>query len=453
MEIFSDPSTVLLATLIALVFAYFNYKFKRSSPFRGKNLPPGSYGLPLIGESISFVRAQTQNKTVQWIQDRVNKHGPVFKTSILGSKVAIVTGQAGNRFVFNGGDGALSLNQPKSVTKILGKYSLFEITGPRHKLIRAAIAAFVTPESIQRYLGDMESVIQKKLFKELEGKDMVYAVPLMKTIAFNVICTVFFGLPDDDDERDELLKDFSTTVKGAWAVPLDFPGTVFHRALRARKRLDGNGEPLLEDEILDLSLSLIMASHDTVTVVLSLFIRQLAKDPEVFQKVLEEHKEVEKAKRGREGEKLSWHEIQMMKYTWKVAQELMRIDPPVFGNFRLAERDINFDGYDIPKGWQVFWATSGTHMDNNIFEDAFKFDPSRFENPTRSYPPYTYIPFGAGPRVCPGADFTRVEILLVIHHMVTEFQWTQMVPNEPITRQPVPLPAKGLPIILQPANH
>ena len=71
--------------------------------------------------------------------------------------------------------------------------------------------------------------------------------------------------------------------------------------------------------------------------------------------VVTEHKEVEKAKRGREGEKLSWHEIQMMKYTWKVAQELMRIDPPVFGNFRLAERDINFDGYDIPKGWQVMY--------------------------------------------------------------------------------------------------
>lgn len=167
MEILSE-TTVLLVTLLALVFAYLNFKFKGSSPSRGKKLPPGSYGLPLIGESISFVRAQKLNKTVQWIQDRVNKHGPVFKTSILGSKVVILTGQAGNRFVFNGGDGALSLNQPKSVTKILGKYSLFEITGSRHKLIRGAVAAFVKPESIQRYLGDMESVIQQKLFKVLD---------------------------------------------------------------------------------------------------------------------------------------------------------------------------------------------------------------------------------------------------------------------------------------------
>lgn len=69
--------------------------------------------------------------------------------------------------------------------------------------------------------------------------------------------------------------------------------------------------------------------------------------------VLTEHKEVDNAKRARGGEKLNWNEIQMMKYTWRVAQELMRLDPPVFGNFRLAVRDIKFDDYDIPKGWQV----------------------------------------------------------------------------------------------------
>jgi cytochrome P450 len=27
--------------------------------------------------------------------------------------------------------------------------------------------------------------------------------------------------------------------------------------------------------------------------------------------------------------------------------------PPIFGNFRVALKDIEFDGYFIPKGWQV----------------------------------------------------------------------------------------------------
>lgn len=45
--------------------------------------------------------------------------------------------------------------------------------------------------------------------------------------------------------------------------------------------------------------------------------------------------------------------MQMMKYTWRVAQELMRITPPAAGNFRVITRDITFNGFDIPKGWQV----------------------------------------------------------------------------------------------------
>jgi hypothetical protein len=42
-----------------------------------------------------------------------------------------------------------------------------------------------------------------------------------------------------------------------------------------------------------------------------------------------------------------------MKLTWRVAQETLRIDPPFFGNVRTTLEDVEFDGYRIPKGWQV----------------------------------------------------------------------------------------------------
>lgn len=53
--------------------------------------------------------------------------------------------------------------------------------------------------------------------------------------------------------------------------------------------------------------------------------------------------------------------------------------PPVFGGFRKALKDVEFGGYLIPKGWQIFWAAL-THMDESIFEEPSKFDPTRFEN-------------------------------------------------------------------------
>lgn len=153
--------SLIFATLfVVLVF----FKFI-VSPFVGKKLPPGSFGVPLIGESISFVKAQKQDRTHEWILSRIKKYGPIFKTSILGSKMVILTGQAGNRFVFTGGENGISCNQPTSVVRVLGKNSLFEISGSRHKLIRGAITNFLKPESIQRFVAKMDSLVQQQLFK------------------------------------------------------------------------------------------------------------------------------------------------------------------------------------------------------------------------------------------------------------------------------------------------
>lgn len=66
-----------------------------------------------------------------------------------------------------------------------------------------------------------------------------------------------------------------------------------------------------------------------------------------------EQEEVVKAVEAMDDGKLRWSEIQMMKHTWRVAQELMRLTPPAFGNFKCASRDTTFDGFDIPKGYKV----------------------------------------------------------------------------------------------------
>ncbi|TXG49969.1 hypothetical protein EZV62_025844 [Acer yangbiense] len=431
--------TILLVALIALVFRFFRLKF---SPLPGKKLPPGSFGFPLLGESLSFMRAQKQDRTDEWMQTRIDKYGPVFKTSLAGSKTVVLTGQAGNRFLFSGDDNGISYNQPGNVAKILGKYSLLEISGPKHKLIRGAISKFLNPESIQRYVEEMDSLVQKQLFKELAGKDSVKIVTSMKKINFNSntgrgrVCKVLSNLiAIRKREMEEGIVDSQDNMISSLLV------------LRSE-----NGEPLMEQEILDLFLSLIMASNDTTTVLLTHLVRLMSRDSEIYNKVLAEQNEVVEAKKGSDG-KLTWNGIQMMKYTWRVTQEVMRFTPPLLGNFRQVTSDIHFDGFHIPKGWQLLWVASSTHMNKDIFEDPNKFDPSRFETSSKAaFPPYTYVPFGAGPRMCPGAEFVRAKILLVIHHLITKYQWTELIPNEPVTCDPLPYPAMGLPVKLYKRN-
>ncbi|KAL0000846.1 hypothetical protein SO802_014627 [Lithocarpus litseifolius] len=89
-----------------------------------------------------------------------------------------------------------------------------------------------------------------------------------------------------------------------------------------------------------------------------------------------------------------------------------------------------------------------TQMDTSIFPEPSKFDPSRFENQA-SVPPYSFVAFGGGPRICPGYEFARIGTLVVIHYIITHVTWKLCADNS-FSRNPMPVPTQGLPIQLVP---
>ncbi|KAF3453481.1 hypothetical protein FNV43_RR03921 [Rhamnella rubrinervis] len=444
-----------------------------------KRYPPGSLGIPIVGQSIGLLRAMRSNTADKWLQHRVMKYGPVSKLSLFGKPTVFIYGQAANKFLFNSDSSTVSNQQTESIRMILGDRGIQELSGGDHKRVRDALLLFLKPESLKQYVGKMDEEIRKHLQMHWQDKQQVTVLPLMKILTFNLICSLLFDL-EQGTRRDKFLECFQQMIEGIWSVPLKLPFTRYNRSLKAsmrvrnmvkelinekRKKLEQEGasprqdlitcmlsirnedgeKVLTEKEIVHNVMVVMVAGYETSSALITFIIRFLSIEPAIYAAVVQEQEEIARSKQL--GEFLTWEDLAKMKYTWKVAMETLRVVPPVFGGFRKALKDIEYDGYLIPKGWQIFWASSMTHMDTSIFPEPSKFDPSRYEK--QPVPPYCFVAFGGGPRICPGNEFARIETLAAIHHLVTQFSW-KLLADDSFSRDPTPVPAQGLPVQIMP---
>ncbi|XP_030542985.1 cytochrome P450 716B1-like [Rhodamnia argentea] len=472
---------ILIALLLFLLPVLLLLSWRRRGSSR--KLPPGSLGIPVIGQSIGLLRAMRTNTGEKWVRERARKYGPISKLTLFGKPTVFIHGQAANKFVFHGDGSMVANKQTSSVRAILGDRNLLELGDQDHKRVRDSFMSFLRPESLKQYVGKMDGEVREHIELHWQGKEKVSVLPLMKILTFNIICSLLFGV-EERAEREKFLKNFQEMIEGMWSIPVKLPFTRYNRSLRASsrvqsmlkelvqkkkvkleqcaatphqdlitcllsKRNEGNERAVTDKEILHNIMLVMVAGHDTSSVLITFMLRLLSKNPAVYEAVLQEQEDIARSKNS--GEPLAWEDLARMKYTWRVAMETLRMVPPIFGGFRLALKDIDYGGYLIPKGWQIFWASNMTHMDEVIFPEPAKFDPARFENQL-SVPPYSFIPFGGGPRICPGNEFARIETLVAIHHLVTQYSW-ELCSDDHYIRDPMPVPSQGLLLRIAPKKQ
>ncbi|OMO73739.1 Cytochrome P450 [Corchorus olitorius] len=464
-------------TVLVVIFAL-KAIFGSNYP-NGKNLPPGSMGWPIMGETMEFLFGKPE----KFVFDRMAKYSPhIFKTYILGEPTAVICGPEGHKFLFTNEQKLFTAFRPHSMQKM---FRSNQATGTKKVSREAEVQVirspgFLKPEALVRYLPKMDSITQEMMQKYWEGKSEVKAFPLCKTLTLTLSCRFFLGT-DNPERIARLVSYFDDVTLGLHSIPVMIPGTIFYRAKKAATSIneelrevikekkaalasgapmqdilthmivatDPSGKHMPEKDIADKIMGLIVAGYSTVAVAMTMFIKFVGERPDIYAKVLQEQLEVEKNKKA--GELLDWEDLNKMKYSWNVLYEVMRLTPPLQGTFREALTDFTYAGYTIPKGWKVYWTVSTTNKNPEFFPEPENFDPSRYEDGTQ-FPPFTFVPFGGGPRMCPGKEYARLAILTFVHNVVKRFKWELVDPKEKIIGDMMPTPAKGLPIRLTPRH-
>ncbi|CDP19442.1 unnamed protein product [Coffea canephora] len=212
---------------------------------------------------------------------------------------------------------------------------------------------------------------------------------------------------------------------------------------------DEDGQFMSEMEISNNIIGLLVASYETTSTAVTFVLKHLAELPRIYNEVYREMMAIAKTKGP--NDLLSWEDIEKMKYSWNVARESLRVTPPAQEAFRESVTDFTYAGFTIPKGWKTFWTVHTTHKNPKYFPDPEKFDPSRFEGSGPA--PYTFVPFGGGPRMCPAKEYARLEVLAFMYNVVRSFKLEKLIPDEKTVIHSSPVPVKGLPVCLQPHGN
>ncbi|KAJ1550436.1 hypothetical protein HK096_006939 [Nowakowskiella sp. JEL0078] len=189
-----------------------------------------------------------------------------------------------------------------------------------------------------------------------------------------------------------------------------------------------------EDEIKSEALGFFLAGHDTTTNSLTWAILELANNPHVKEKLVEEIDRVLC------GEKPNIEHLTNMKYLDAFTKEIMRFRTVVTANARKSDKDTVVTGSDglslkIPRGTVCILNVTYMHLSEKYWgPDAKLFSPERWlvkseQNEEFTPVPGSFMPFGDGQMNCIGQKMAIIEMKTVIIRMLQFFDF-KASPNQ-----------------------
>jgi cytochrome P450 len=171
-----------------------------------------------------------------------------------------------------------------------------------------------------------------------------------------------------------------------------------------------NEPAITDDEIFGNVLTMLLAGEDTTSSTAAWALYYLAEHPDALRRVRAEADEV----LGDQRLPADPATVGRLRYAEAVVNEVMRLRPVAPLLSFQAKRDLTVDGLVLPAGQIVFVLMSyGARRDTARFPDPDVFRPERWMDGSLPKEALPFMPFGAGPRFCPGRNLAVIEAAMV----------------------------------------
>jgi cytochrome P450 len=405
-------------------------------------LPPGSR-LPRLAQSAMW--AFNPGALSRYCRRR---YGETFTLRPLGiGDVVVITQPEAIKEVFTSDREVFRAGEANAVMgPIVGGHSLLLLDGERHLRHRRMLSPPFHGEAVRAYGERIAEIAAAEVDRWPVGTEFPIR-PRMQAITLEVILRTVIGV--SDERRLERLRTLLRRITRVgivemwivWAYPqlidraavkrlstlrllpevdrLLYEEIAAHRAEQAAgvhredvlalllQARDEQGQGLCDEELRDHLITLLVAGHETTTTALAWCFERLLRHPQALARLRRELEDGEE-----EG------------YLDAVINETLRVRPVIDAVWRKLSAPAEVAGRLLPAGTTVMPSIEIVQH-SEAFADALAFAPERFLEGSvggRAFHPYTFIPFGGGPRRCIGASFATMEMRAILRTVLERVQ-------------------------------
>lgn len=422
-----------------------------SRPDSDAPVPPNPPGLPLLGHTHHFLRANP----LEWFTDLSESYGDVVRLRVARQSVVLLSNPDDIEHVL------ITNNQnyrkggfQKLVTNSLLGNGLVLAEGDEWRAHRRGLEPAFHPDRMPGYARRIRSHTERLLNSWSSG-DVINLEEEMKRLTLRIIADALFGVDLAEGSTElgiaftRILEHFErisqtyiylpewipTPENMSYRDALDTLETAVQKIIDTHQTgeierrtvvthlLENEGE-WSEDEIRDEIVTLLVAGHETTALALTFTGYLLGRHPGVAARVAS-------AARGLDDDGFIDGVVECVELD-RVVKESLRLYPPVYGIFREPIEDDVLGGYRIPSGSILALNQWVVHRDDRFFDQPDEFRPGRWtEEFEDSLSPGAYFPFAAGPRRCLGDRFALLEAKLILAMILREYQF-ELVSEVPL---------------------